>query len=110
MKTLKTVFVVLIAIAFILPVLGTSQAQAAGGWFTCYVTQAGPQGATFMVRLSDNAATPAFTNTWYIFYNTNTNFYAATALSALASGLKVQVYVTDTAQYSTITSLFLLNQ
>ena len=110
MKTLKTVLVVLVAITFMLPVFGTSQAQAAAGWFTCYATQVGPQNSLVYIRLTDNAATPAFTNSWYVFQNTNANVFAATALTALASGLKVQVYLTDTAQYSTVTAIFALNQ
>jgi hypothetical protein len=113
MKALQIVMVLLIAVICILPVLVVKQAQAAPAWAICYVNATGPGGASKYVQLTDaNGSHPAIKKTWYSLSNSYSaaNAFLATALTAMVSGMKVQVYVTDTAANSQVTTMYLMDK
>ncbi len=104
MKALKMFMVVLIAVAFIMP-LTVSDSQAAA-WYTCYVNRCGQGTAGGSVMLSDTAVPATFTNTYYNLSSTGLNAMISTGLTAMASGMKVYAYING----STCQAMLLLDQ
>lgn len=88
-------------------VLGFSVVAANAAWYTCNVNYVGPGGSTVYIQLTDTAATPAFTNTFFIPAATYAKEFLATALTAKANNMTVRVNVTAIAQYSAITNLYI---
>ena len=96
MKTLlgicymKQVFRVLALVALL--VMGGAPTQAAPGWFTCIVKATGPTdtGQVF-VQLTHDAGSPAFTNKWFQADNSVEKEMLATALTAIAANMRLQV-------------------
>jgi hypothetical protein len=109
MKALKLVMV-LVAVTAIMSTLVVAQAQAV--WVTCYVNAAGVASTTKYVSLTDSTGTvPAVNRTWYTLSNqySGANVMLSTALSAMISGMKVNVNLADTAAYSNAISMYLLD-
>jgi hypothetical protein len=109
MKALKVIMVVLIAVSFIIP-LAVKESQAAA-YYTCWVNKVGG-GDTKWIQLTDATGTvPAIAGLWYsIPVDTNTTATISEALTAMASGLKVYVYLSGTAEGSTAYYLYLMDQ
>jgi hypothetical protein len=107
MRALKVLMVVLIALAFIVP-LTVNESQAAG-WYSCYVNQVGNSPGATWVQISDSNASPSFTDTWFQFDPSSVQSCLATALTALASGMKVNAYLEGTTG-GTITAFYLASQ
>jgi len=108
MKTLKIVMVVVLIAVAILPALVVQQAQAASAWITCWVNQTGQGGNAKYIKITD--VTGTVPTTWYTISSANAtaaSVMQTTALTALVSGLKCDVYVTDTVPYSNVTSIYL---
>ena len=66
--------------------------QAAQAWFLCelHLTGMNTLGSTF-VNLTDRAATPAFTNKWFMLSDSVSKEMLAIALTAVAADLLVSV-------------------
>jgi hypothetical protein len=78
-----------------LTALSIGNAEAAGPWYTCTISQAGSNWVGYVVTLSDTAATPAFTNVAYVIDTVagkQKEIYAA-ALSAWANSSYVVAYM-----------------
>ena len=89
----KTIFAGLV-LAFALLGLFSEHAQAGAAWYTCTVRGAGPNGASAIyIKLSDSAATPAFTNKFFGVIAGSENKMLATALTGMSIGKKVYIKV-----------------
>jgi hypothetical protein len=115
MKALKTLMVVLIAVAFILPIAVT-EAHAAAAYVVCWVNYTGLNAAgQRLIQLTDtNTTTPVWPGKRY-FVLTNigtseTNSMLSTALTAMASGMKVNVHLADTVAGANCDGIVLLDQ
>jgi hypothetical protein len=114
MKNLKVMMVVLIAVAFILP-LAAQEANAAPATPVCWVNYIGVNTAgQKLIQLTDTAATPAWTGKrYFVLSNVTTNdvsIMVSTGLTAMASGMKVQALLADTVAGSACTGIVLLDQ
>ncbi|MDD5641480.1 MAG: hypothetical protein PHX53_07500 [Syntrophales bacterium] len=91
--------------------LGIATAQA--GWYNAMVTGTGAVGnQSTYICLTEQSATPAFTNRWFILNAAQAKSHLATALTAISSGLPVQVYFTQTGvppAYATVYNMYLNN-
>lgn len=110
MKALKIVMVVLIAVAFILPAVVVNQAHAAETWADCWVHYAGSSAGIKIVMLTDVTYTTPIFGTWFQLSATDGNALLSTALTAIASGMKVKVWVTDVTPGSTVKSMLILDR
>ena len=72
-------------------------ASAGQGWYTCTVNTAGPGGSGIYIRLTDTAATPAFTNKWFEASADRAKEMLVVALTAISNDLMVTV-LTDPAE------------
>lgn len=110
MKALKVV-IVLIAVACIMPALIVQEAQAAAGWATVYVNKAGQAWDVKYAVCTDATGTmPALNAVYYPLTTTwDASAMLTTALTAMASGMKVQIYATDLAT-GQIVAMFLLDK
>lgn len=105
MKTKR--FLLMLTIAFGLLVATASLAMAAT--YDCIVTAVGPAYTTpVYVRLTDTAATPAFTDRWFKFNDDRKKEMLAVALTAMANNKKVRMVVSLPNPYYTITEFYLL--
>gem|GEM_PF-1831865 len=108
MKALKIFMVVMIAIAFIVP-MTVSDSQAAA-WYTCWVNKIGQEpGTASNILLTETSPTPAFSSKWYQLDATNKAILQSIALTAMASGMKVGAYCSGT-NGGTCTGLYLYDQ
>jgi hypothetical protein len=72
----------------------TTNANAANAWYVCSVTKAGQGGTSYIyIYLTDTAETPKFTNLSFTAKTGQENRQLAIALSAMANGSLVDVYV-----------------
>jgi hypothetical protein len=113
MKALKIFMVMVIAVTCILPTLAANEAQAAPMWVTCFVNGAGQGGGSKLIKVTDaKGVAPTINGTWFTISNTygGAKDMLATSLTAMASGLKVQIYVSDTVPYSQVMSVYLLEK
>ncbi len=77
--------------------------------YDCIVTAVGPGGATgFYIKLTDSAATPAFTDRWFILRSDRGKEMLAVGLTAMANNKKVRAIMGSNAQWATINELYLL--
>lgn len=77
--------------------------------FDCLVNQVGPGGATgFYVKLTDTAATPAFSNRWFVLRTDRGKEMLAVGLTAMANNKKVRVSMPSATEWSTISEFYLL--
>ena len=75
-------------------------------WFTCTVERAGPaENGVIYIGLR---ATDGSFNRWFNAVPAMKKEMLATALTAISTDKNVSVFLTDTAQYSTINRLYLL--
>lgn len=77
---------------------------AAGGWFSCNVTMAGP-GENGNIYVHLRQANGQF-DRWYLAAASVKKEILATALTAISASLKVSAYVTTTDEYGTLNRLF----
>ena len=113
MKAIRIMMVMVIAVTCIMPALAANEAQAATMWATCWVNWAGQAGSYDYVMLTDaTGAVPAINKTWFTLSNAygNARDMLAMSLTAMVSGLKIQVRVTDTVPYSMVNACYLMNQ
>ena len=111
MKAFKFVMVVLIALCCILPTFAVNEAQATV-WAFCWVNQTGQSDVKY-IQLTDYTGTkPEINGTWYVLSDAygGSNQLLATALTAMASCMKVQVGLTDTAPYQSVTAIYLMDK
>lgn len=96
--------VLVIMVLSVLATLGAPSVQAAA-WYTCTVNQTGLSTTNSLVMLTQTSA--AFTNRWFILPAAQANQMLAVALTAMSSGMHVAVF-TNSAQYSTISTMYLV--
>ena len=99
MKRSKIIYILVISL---FAVLVSSQAYA--GTYVCDVTEAGAVGpaAEVQIRLT---STGSFTNQWFKARTGREKEMLAVALTALASGLKVRVWLNSTAVNAELQSM-----
>jgi hypothetical protein len=94
----KKVMLVVLLSFMGLAALSIGNAEAAGPWYTCTISQAGSNWAGYVVTLTDTATTPTFSNVQFVI-DTNggkqKEIYAA-ALTALANSTNVVAYMSAT--------------
>jgi hypothetical protein len=102
----KKAVVLLLLCVMGLATIGVGTSEAA--WYVASIAWAGASGASEFVVLSDTAATPAFTNTWFTIDSSAGQDKAmlASALTAVANGTNVSVNLSGTAAYSLVYGLF----
>jgi len=108
---MKTKLMVLLGVA-VLVLAGSlaPNAQAAAANYFCTVYMAGPtSGGIVYAVVTDTAAAPAFTKKWIKVPATSPeeNQFLATALTAMASGKRVQIYIDPAVAYPTTTYMYL---
>lgn len=100
---------VLVAVLSVFILFGISEVNAA--WYTCDVTGTGAAGSSVLVRLTDTAATPAFTNKWFSTNSANvteTNRVLACLLTAMSLEKTVMISVANlTDTYPKILNFYL---
>lgn len=104
---MKKLVLILMAITMI-GALGAATVHADS--FYCTVNATGTGGGNTYVMLTDAAATPAFTSTWFFASAGQANQILATALTALSNGSRVQAIFPGTgtpAAFSTINNFYL---
>lgn len=105
MKIKKSVVMVLVVFGLLTMLASTSFAAE----FFCTVGSAGPLNATnTIVKLTDTAATPAFTDRYFNLRADRAKEMLAVALTAMANNKKVRVVMTSSVQWSTIDSVYLM--
>ncbi len=105
MKIKKLALTTLIVVG-LLTVLATT---ALALTFDCIVTAVGPGGATgTYIKLTDTAATPTFTDRWFILRSDRGKEMLAVGLTAMANNKKVRAIMGSSAQWATINELYLL--
>ena len=92
----KKVLLIALLCAMGMATLSVGNADAAAGFYTCTITQTGANyWGYYIVYMTDNAATPAFTNQAFFIPDNGTginkSIYAA-ALTAFANSTNVNVY------------------
>jgi hypothetical protein len=98
----------LIALFLLALAVGVDRVDAASGTFTCTVNQAGPSGTDVKIQLTDNAATPTFTNKWFKVPKGQESRMLAVAMAALINKKKVSATVDPVlASPSEISALYL---
>jgi len=103
--------VLIIMTVCIIATMGMTSAQA--DWFTATVTRTGMGGSSAFIALTDQAASPAFTDQWFIMSPSVQNAMLATALTAAANGSAVQVNIDAVGvppAYSTVMSMYMKAQ
>jgi hypothetical protein len=105
---MRTARVFLMAGVFATVLLMSGIVFGASGMFTCTVNQAGPSGADVKIQLTDNAATPTFTNKWFKVPKGQESRMLAVAMAALINKKKVTATVDPVlASPSEISALYL---
>jgi hypothetical protein len=113
MKALKIGMVVVLIAMAIVPALVVKEAYAAPGWYTCYVNSTGNGWGTRYILLTEaTQQPPVFARYWYVLTDAfgGGNQMLSTALTAMASGMKVQVYFDPAVIFSEVAVLYLLDQ
>ena len=82
--------------------------NASADWYTCSINQVGASGAKSLVRLTDSATTPAFTNNWFFIEGDAAKEMLATALTAISMGKSVRVNATGTSKFDDVTAVYIL--
>lgn len=106
---MKKKMVLIILAVSLIATLGIATAQA--DWFSANVKMTGASGANSMVMLTDLGG--AFTNRWFVLDPVNANKQLATALTAISSGIKIQVSFVAAGvpvQYSAVSAFYLDNR
>jgi hypothetical protein len=102
----RKLVIVLATAALLVSIQGL--AGAASGTFSCTVNQAGPSGTDVRIQLTDNAATPTFTNKWFKVPKGQESRMLAVAMAALINKKKVSATVDPVlASPSEISALYL---
>jgi hypothetical protein len=113
MKPRKAILI-LFMVGCLMP-LFSMQATAAWEWVTCNVDQVGPYLLTEGVNgshiyLTDTAEPPAWEGSKKMFISPSRGKeYLAVALTALASGKRVKVYIVPSATFPTINGIYVVN-
>jgi hypothetical protein len=104
---IKTTIPLLILLLVVLAAC-VARVEAASGTFICTVNQAGPSGTDVKIQLTDNAATPAFTNKWFKVPKGQESRMLAVAMAALINKKKVTAILDPAlASPSEISALYL---
>jgi hypothetical protein len=82
---------------------------ASAAWYKCTITRVGATSDRFVVYLTDTAATPAFTNTWFVLHNTIKKELLAIALTAYSSNKKLYVSLPVVTAGSTIAAAYMMD-
>lgn len=93
-----------------LTALGIGNAEAANAWYGCSIKQVGTNDSLYMVMASDTAATPAFTNEWFMLDKSQgaEKNMLATLLTAISGGNYVTMYISAPTTYSTVYSVMIM--
>jgi hypothetical protein len=91
----KQAMVVVLLTVFALVGLSAGIAQAVDGWHTCSITYVGSTGSGYLIKASDTAGTPDFTNIIFVIdpYSGKGKEQYAAALTAFANSSNVQLYL-----------------
>lgn len=92
----------------LITILFITSLSASAAWYECEIKNVGA-GPSILVRLTDTAATPAFTNKYYYLSGANKNQMLATVLTALSMEKNIIINLPSADEYSTITSVFIVN-
>ncbi|MFZ5451542.1 MAG: hypothetical protein ACOZF2_06695 [Thermodesulfobacteriota bacterium] len=106
---MKKMGLIIMAVCMIVT-LGIASAQA--DWYYCNITGVGVGGSYTYVCLTDTATSPAFTNRWFLLFNTMAKQHLATALTAASTGQTLAANFSGTGvppTNTTIVSLYLNN-
>ena len=104
MKTKKTVAMVVILMGLLgVFAPGASAAQA---WYTCTVNNLGLGFGACYINLTDTAAAPAFTNTWFTVTPTYYKEFLAISLTAMTNDMPVLVFL-ETTEYSVLSVMYI---
>jgi hypothetical protein len=101
----------IIVIAMACLIAGLSAQGALAGWLnSATVVGVGEGSGSIYLILTDPNATPTpIDSRWYVADPANQNTILAIALTASSNGQKVQVGLTDFAQYGTVTAIYIRN-
>jgi hypothetical protein len=102
MKLKRTALIVMMVFAALC--FFTTQASAA--WYTASIVVVGSGSNNIYIQLTDTAATPAFSKTWFTLSGSQAKSMLAAALTAASIGKNVYVNCAATAQFSDITGLY----
>lgn len=91
---MKKTLLIMAALCMILT-MGIATAQA--GFYIVSIKATGATTGGSLIMCSDTAATPLFTNKWFVIDPSNSNPMLAAALTAVSAGMKCQLGV-DAAQ------------
>jgi len=103
MKKAKKLWLILVLV-FAAMCFFTTQASAA--WYTASIVVVGSGSNNIYIQLTDTAATPAFSKTWFTLSGSQAKSMLAAALTAASIGKNVYVNCAATAQFSDITGLY----
>jgi hypothetical protein len=105
MKTKKISFLVAVFVLTTLLLISTAFAA----WYTCTITKVGANASAYVVFLTDTAATPKFTNRWFVLEPARAKELLAIALTAHANGKKLQVALGSVAAGSTVVGAYVMD-
>ena len=109
MKAKKMTLMVVVVLS-IMVLLATNAISATFNFYSCEVISVGPAGSTYYIKITDTAATPAFTNHWYVIPDAFKKEYLAIALTAMAGNMVVRIKVNPQAQYTDVAAIYLRHQ
>ena len=105
MKSKKLIAMVLLT--FSLVFFLTATVSAAPGWFICNVEKTGLGAGVYLVKVTDTAATPAFTGKWAAMQAFQAKPMLAVALTALSLGKTVFLNMDPALSVPVITSFYI---
>jgi len=106
MRAKKTGLVAVVALALVC--LLTMNASAA--WYYATINEVGSTSSNIAVRLSDNATSPAFTNTWFFLAGDRAKEMLAAVLTAKSLGKNVLINAQGITAFSDITGIYVTDK
>jgi hypothetical protein len=85
----------------------TVTASAAPAWYICTVSKTGIGAGTYLVRVSDTAASPAFTGKWCSFQAAYAKAMLAVAMTAMSLDKTVYLYMDAALTTPNITAFYI---
>ena len=82
---------------------------ASAGWFKCTINRVGATSSGYIVYLTHNAASPVFTDRWFVLESTIGKELLSIALTAYANGKVLFINVPTTTAGSTIAGAYMMD-
>jgi hypothetical protein len=108
---MKTKLMFLLGVVmFVFAVSMAPNVHAAAAWYDCTVNSTGPSNGILYATITHvpTSGSPLFTKKWVKFPTTQGNQCLATALTAVATGKKVQINVDKDVNYPIIVGILLM--